>query len=156
MRIHELRYELWLPRPLDEVFAFFADAANLKALTPLWMHFHILTPRPIEMRTGTLIDYRLRVRGLPLRWRSEITAWEPPHRFVDEQRRGPYRLWHHEHTFEPRDGGTLCRDAVRYAVPFDFLAPRFLVRPDIESIFDFRQRKLGELFSPKPGRSRPV
>ncbi|MDP9292228.1 MAG: SRPBCC family protein [Verrucomicrobiota bacterium] len=146
MRIRELRCELWLPRPLDEVFAFFADAGNLEILTPPWMNFHILTPRPIEMHVGALIDYRLRVRGIPLRWRSEITDWEPPHRFVDEQRRGPYRLWHHEHTFEPREGGTLCRDAVDYAVPFDFVAHRFLVRPDIQRIFEFRQRKMREFF----------
>ena len=117
------------------------------------MHFHVLTPRPIEMRPGTLIDYRLRVRGLPLRWRSEITTWDPPHRFVDAQRRGPYRLWHHTHTFVSRDGGTLCRDTVKYSVPFDFVAHRFFVRPDIESIFNFRQRKLRELFAEKPDRS---
>ena len=89
MRTHEFRCELWLPRPLGEVFSFFADAGNLELLTPPQLNFHILTPRPLEMRVGLLIDYRLRVRGIPLRWQSEITAWEPPHRFVDEERRGP-------------------------------------------------------------------
>ena len=153
MNTHELHRDLWLPRPLDEIFPFFADAGNLELLTPPWMHFHVLTPRPIEMRTGALIDYRLRIHGLPLRWRSEITTWDPPHRFVDAQRRGPYRLWHHTHTFVSRDGGTLCRDTVKYSVPFDFVAHRFFVRPDIESIFNFRQRKLRELFAEKPDRS---
>lgn len=146
MRIRELRYELWLPRPIEEVFAFFSDAGNLEILTPPWLKFHILTLRPVEMRVGALIDYRLRVHGLPLRWRSEITEWKPPHRFVDEQRRGPYRLWHHEHTFEPRGTGTLCCDLVKYAVHFDFLIHRFFIRPDIEKIFNFRQRKMRELF----------
>ena len=117
MRTHEFRCELWLPRPLGEVFSFFADAGNLELLTPPQLNFHILTPRPLEMRVGLLIDYRLRERGIPLRWRSEITAWEPPHRFVDEERRGPYRLWQHEHLFEERDGGTVAIDRVRYAVP---------------------------------------
>lgn len=147
MRIHEFRSDLWLPCPLDEIFSFFADAGNLELLTPPWMRFHILTPRPIEMRPGTRIDYQLRIRLFPVRWQSEITAWEPPHHFVDEQRHGPYRVWRHEHTFEPRDGGTICRDIVRYAVPFDTLTHRFIVRPDIERIFAFRQKKMSELFA---------
>jgi ligand-binding SRPBCC domain-containing protein len=94
------------------------------------------------MGEGTLIDYRLRVHGVPVRWRTRISAWEPPHRFVDEQLRGPYRQWIHEHTFEPRDGGTLARDTVRYAVPFDFLTHAWFVRPDIETIFRFRTEAL--------------
>jgi ligand-binding SRPBCC domain-containing protein len=151
MRIHEFTQELWLPRPVDEVFPFFADAANLEILTPPWLKFSIVTQQPIEMRAGTLIDYRLRVRGIPVRWQSEITVWEPPRRFVDEARRGPYRLWRHEHTFEPKGEGTLCRDHVSYAVPFDFLVHRFLVRPDVEKIFAFRERKLREIFPPKEG-----
>lgn len=146
MRIHEFHRELWLPRPPGEVFPFFADAGNLELLTPPLLRFQILTPRPIEMRAGTLIDYRLRIHGIPVRWRSEITVWEPERRFVDEQRRGPYRLWHHEHTFEPHDGGTLCRDTVRYAVAFDFLVHDLLVRPDIERIFAFREQRMREIY----------
>lgn len=145
--------ELWLPVPPETVFPFFADAANLDAITPPWLHFHILTPTPIVMREGTLIDYRLRVRGFPLRWRTRIHAWQPPHRFVDEQARGPYRLWVHEHTFEPRDGGTLARDSVRYAVPFDRLLHGWFVRPDIERIFRFRAERLRQLFPSQPRRS---
>ena len=146
MKVHELKRELWLPRPVAEIFPFFADAANLEALTPPWLNFRILSPRPIPIRLGTLIDYRIVVHGIPFRWQSEITAWEPPHRFVDEQRRGPYRLWRHEHRFLERDGGTSIGDTVQYAVLFDPIVNRWLVRPDIEGIFDFRTEKMRELF----------
>ncbi|MGD0209211.1 MAG: SRPBCC family protein [Verrucomicrobiota bacterium] len=147
MRVHEFQSELWLPLPPGELFPFFADAANLDALTPPWLHFRIVTPAPIAMREGALIDYRLRVRGIPLRWRTRINVWQPPHRFVDEQICGPYRQWIHEHTFEARDGGTLARDHVRYAVTLDFLVHRLLVRPDIERIFQFRSEALRKRFS---------
>ena len=142
MKIHTFETELWLTLPLEEVFPFFADAANLDDLTPPWLHFHIVTPPPIAMREGALIDYKLRVHGIPLRWRTLISAWQPPHRFVDEQIRGPYRQWIHEHLCESREGGTLVRDVVRYAVPFDFIAHRWLVRPDVERIFRYRMEAL--------------
>ena len=144
--MREFQTELWLPLPPEELFPFFADAANLDAITPTWLHFQIVTPPPIVMREGTLIDYRLRVRGLPLRWRTRINLWQPPHRFEDEQIRGPYRQWIHEHTFEPRDSGTLARDRVCYAVPLDWLTHRWLVRPDVEKIFAFRQEALRARF----------
>lgn len=147
---------LWLPRGLDELFPFYADARNLERLTPPWLRFEVLTGGEIAMRVGTRIDYRLRVRGLPLRWRSEITAWEPPLRFVDEQRRGPYRYWRHEHTFEPRDGGTLVRDRVAYAVPGGRLAHRLFVRRDIEKIFTYRTRVLRELFGSEEAAAAPA
>ena len=146
MRIHDYQSELWLPLPPEELFSFFADAANLDALTPPWLHFRIVTPPPVVMREGALIDYKLRVRGLPLRWRTLIKEWQPPHRFVDEQIRGPYRQWIHEHTFEARDGGTLARDVVRYAVRFDFIAHRWFVRPDVEKIFGYRSEALKQRF----------
>ena len=98
------------------------------------------------MHVGALIDYGLRVRGLPMRWQSEITAWEPPHRFVDEQRRAPYQPWRHEHEFVERDGGTVIRDKVEYAIPFDLMTHRLFVQPDIERIFAFREQKMRELF----------
>lgn len=150
MRVREYRCEIWLPPPPEDVFPFFAEAGNLDALTPPWLRFRILTPRPIEMCAGALIDYQLRVRGVPLRWRTRITEWRPPHQFVDEQARGPYRQWVHTHTFEPRQGGTLARDVVRYAVPFDFILHPLFVRRDIERIFAFRQDALRIRFGGQP------
>jgi ligand-binding SRPBCC domain-containing protein len=146
MRIREFSTELWLPLPPEKLFPFFADAENLEALTPPLLNFKILTPRPIAMHEGALIDYRLRVRGIPLRWRTRINVWQPPHRFVDEQIRGPYRQWIHEHMFEPRDGGTLALDHVRYAVSLDFLLHGWLVRPDVEKIFAYRAQELRKRF----------
>lgn len=146
MDTHEFQSEIWLPRPVDEVFAFFADPTNLDAITPAWLNFQMVTPGPIKMRVGTLLDYRLRIRGFPVRWRSRITGWEPPHGFVDEQVRGPYRLWIHEHNFELRDAGTLVRDYVRYAIPFDLLLHKFVVRPDLDRIFSYRAESLGHRF----------
>ena len=137
-----------MPAARDKVFAFFADAANLDAITPPWMHFHVLTPRPIAMCAGTSINYKLRMHGLPIRWQSEINVWEPPHRFVDVQRRGPYRHWRHEHVFEERSGGTLIRDRVDYAVPGWLLQPlvhRWLVAPDLRKIFAHRKARIQEL-----------
>jgi ligand-binding SRPBCC domain-containing protein len=138
--------EQWLPTPLEEVFPFFADARNLEKLTPGWLRFNVLTPESIEMAVGTRIDYRLSWRGIPLRWTSEIAVWEPPHRFVDRQLRGPYRLWHHEHRFEARDGGTLVLDEVRYAVWGGSLANRLGVARDVAAIFAFRRDRLVDLF----------
>lgn len=138
--------EVWLPRPLAVVFPFFADPGNLNELTPPWLRFEIRTRLPVDMRRGTRIDYQLRVRGVRIRWQSEITAWEPPHRFVDEQRRGPYRAWTHEHTFASRGGGTLVRDHVEYAVPGGWVADRVFVRRDLGRIFAYRAGALGARF----------
>jgi ligand-binding SRPBCC domain-containing protein len=150
VKVCKLFSELWLPLPPEDVFPFFAEARNLEQITPPWLSFHVLAQHPPEMGAGTVIDYRLRLHGIPLRWRSEITVWEPPRRFVDVQRRGPYRLWEHEHLFLPKDGGTLVQDRVRYAVPGgSLLAPlvdRLLVRPDLERIFAYRRQRLKEIF----------
>ena len=131
-----------VPRPIDEVFAFFADASNLERLTPHWLRFEILTPKPIRMAAGTRIDYRLRLHGIPLRWQSEITAWEPPHRFVDEQVRGPYRSWVHEHRFVAEGEETEVVDRVEYSVIGGSLVDAVFVAPDLERIFDYRQARL--------------
>ena len=141
------RTELWLPRHPEAVFGFFCDASNLQTITPAWLNFRVLTRSAIEMKAGARIDYRLRVHGFPVRWQSEITVWEPPLRFVDEQRRGPYRFWTHEHRFEPNAQGTLCKDVVRYAVPGGRLIEWLFVRRDVERIFAFRREKLLEMFS---------
>ena len=95
----QIHQEQLLSHPREQVFRFFASAENLNLLTPPWLGFNILTPLPIEMAVGTIIEYRIRLRGLPLTWRSEITEWQPPVSFCDEQRRGPYRFWIHRHTF---------------------------------------------------------
>ena len=137
--------DVWLPRPIDEVFAFFADAANLEALTPPWLHFHILNPA-IVIERGALIDYRLKLHGVPLRWRSEISRWEPPHLFVDEQRKGPYRRWVHTHTFTAERGGTRVRDSVEFEAPLGWLVGGFVMR-DVRKIFAFRQQALATLFA---------
>jgi ligand-binding SRPBCC domain-containing protein len=134
-------------RPLAIVFPFFADPRNLETITPPWLSFKILTPGTIEMRPGTLIDYRIRIRGIPVRWQTEITAWEPPHRFVDRQLRGPYRLWIHEHTFSESNGVTTMRDCVEYAVPGGEIVRRLFVAPDIERIFAYRRSVLERVFA---------
>lgn len=136
----------FIPRPVDEVFRFFGDAHNLDILTPPFLHFRVLTPPPIEMRAGTLIDYRLRLRGVPITWRTHIAVWEPGCRFVDEQVRGPYRSWVHTHTFRPADGGTLMDDDVRYRVPGGALVHRWLVAGDVLRIFRYRQQALRDVF----------
>jgi ligand-binding SRPBCC domain-containing protein len=141
---HTLRREQRLPAPPDAVFPFFADAGNLETITPPWLSFAVTTRRPIPMRAGTLIEYRLRLHGVPVRWRTRIEAFDPPHAFVDVQLSGPYRLWHHTHVFEPDGrGGTVMRDRVRYALPLGplgTLAHVLFVRRDLRRIFDFRQQ----------------
>jgi ligand-binding SRPBCC domain-containing protein len=135
-----LERSLTIDRPVDEVFAFFAEARNLEAITPPWLGFRVLTGS-VTMQPGALIDYRLRLHGLPLWWRTRIAVWEPPRRFVDVQVRGPYSLWEHTHSFEPFGGGVEIRDRVRYALPLGALgrlANALVVRRDLDRIFDFR------------------
>jgi ligand-binding SRPBCC domain-containing protein len=131
MKLHTFESELWLPQSPEELFLFFSNASNLEQITPPWLNF---------------IDYRLRVHGFPVRWRTRINAWEPPHRFVDEQIRGPYRRWVHEHTFTSAKGGTRMHDKVTYAVPLDVLVHRLFVLRDIKEIFQFRSGALRRRF----------
>ncbi len=145
MSVHVLERSQRLDVPPDRAFAFFADARNLEAITPPWLRFRVVTPDPITMRSGTLIEYRLRLHGLPLRWRTRIDAWDPPHRFVDTQLRGPYALWEHTHTFSPAgEDGVVIGDRVRYALPLGRLGDlaRVFVRRDLDRIFDYRAREI--------------
>jgi ligand-binding SRPBCC domain-containing protein len=178
MRIHVLEREQVLPGSPREVFPFFADAHNLEAITPPLLRFRVITPDPIELGVGTTIQYRLRLHGVGVNWLTSIQAWDPPHRFVDVQLRGPYALWHHTHTFteidagpaagshvtargaREADGTTRMRDVVRYALPLGSLgelAHRLFVRRDVEGIFSFRHDELARRVAASRGRGlQPV
>jgi ligand-binding SRPBCC domain-containing protein len=146
-RVHLLERRQRVELPIEEAFAFYGDARNLELITPPWLGFEVTTRAPIEMGVGTLIEYRLRLHRLPVRWRTRIEAWEPPRRFVDAQIRGPYSLWEHTHTFEEDGpGATIIEDRVRYSIPFGLLgelANRLLVQRDLRQIFDYRRDAVG-------------
>ncbi|HEX8208029.1 MAG TPA: SRPBCC family protein [Solirubrobacteraceae bacterium] len=150
MRVHVLERSQRLAAPPAEVFPFFANAQNLNAITPPSLRFRVVTPEPIVMRRGTLIQYRLGLHGFPVNWLTTIQEWDPPHRFVDVQLRGPYALWHHTHDLrDDGAGGTVMTDTVRSALgfgPLGELAHRLLVRGDLERIFDFRQESVTQKF----------
>lgn len=130
---------------LDEVFEFFSNAHNLKTITPSWLNFRIVTPS-VEMEVGSTIEYRLRLAGIPFGWTSEITAWEPGVRFVDEQLRGPYRQWIHEHRFTAEGDATVVEDLVHYAVPGGRMIDLLAVRWQLKMIFAHRTREIGKRF----------
>lgn len=155
MKTWRLQSSLWVPHTPEQVFPFFADAQNLELLTPPWLSFKILTPMPIDMHVGQLIDYRITLRGLPMRWRTRIARWEPDHAFADEQLLGPYRVWHHTHTFTPQDGGTVLGDDVVMRPRGGPLAPFVMkfVRGDVERIFEFRARVMAARFGGSEDRA---
>jgi ligand-binding SRPBCC domain-containing protein len=139
----------WVPQPPETVFAFFAQAANLEQLTPPWLRFQIVSPQPFPMAVGAHIAYRVRWRGVPLRWLTEILEWQPPLRFVDLQLRGPYAYWDHTHQFEPVGNGTRISDVVRYRLPLGIvgaIAHRLSVRRDLQAVFDYREQRVDEQF----------
>jgi ligand-binding SRPBCC domain-containing protein len=146
---YTLQRELSVRHPLPKVFEFFSRPENLERITPPWMGFRILTPPPIRMKRGTTILYGLRVRGIPIRWLTEIERWNPPYEFADIQAKGPYKLWHHTHRFSEVEGRTSIVDIVHYALPFGplgRLAHRLQVARDLDQIFDFRARQVLSLF----------
>ncbi len=148
MKFHTLRREQWIPRPIHEVFAFFADAHNLEEITPPWLGFRILSTTSTTISEGTEICYRLRLHGLPIHWRTEIRHWDAPNRFVDVQRAGPYRLWHHTHLFETHGHRKKMVDVVRYVLPLGILGRivhAIKVRGDVRRIFDYRHKRIAEL-----------
>jgi uncharacterized protein len=140
------RQSQWIAKPPEEVFPFFANANNLERITPPWLRFEILNPN-VNMGRGTLIDYKLYLHGVPLRWQSEIVDWDPPYRFVDVQRRGPYTLWIHEHRFEAGSGGTMVYDTVQYAAPGGELVRKLMIDRDLDSIFNYRKAQLEKHFA---------
>ena len=152
---YRLETKLFVPSPLADVFRFFADARNPGAITPPFLHFRLLTPS-VTMRAGARIDYRLRLRGVPFRWQSEITAWEPNVRFRDEQRRGPYTYWRHVHLFREEAGGTLVEDGVEYDVGCGSLLHHWFVAPELMRIFRYRQEALARVFGEDPRQSGKV
>ena len=154
MTTHTFTDELWLPRERAEIFPFFAEAANLEAITPPWVNFKIISSLPVVMCAGAEIEYRIRIHGVPVRWQTEITLWEPPLRFRDEQRRGPYRQWIHTHEFIEKDGGTLCRDRVEYAVWGGSMVNALFVERDVRRIFAYRRETLQRLFGGQPAAGK--
>ena len=142
----QVHQEQLLSYPIEQVFRFFASPENLNLLTPPWVNFSILSPQSIEMAVGTIIEYRIRLRGVPVNWRSEITEWQPPFAFCDVQLRGPYRFWVHRHTFEERPDGTLVTDHVDYGVLGGALVNRLFVAGELKRIFGYRKTRLHELF----------
>jgi len=156
MHLYNLQREQWVARSLEGVFPFFARPENLALITPPSLGFRLLTPHPVVMEKGRVIDYTLRILGLPVRWRTLITRFEPPWCFVDEQLCGPYSFWHHTHRFEPRGDATLMHDEVRYALPVTLAGPArelvhaLYVRPALERIFDYRRQVYTRLFGGIP------
>jgi len=151
-KMHELLTETIVDAGLEDVFEFFSDASNLEAITPPLLKFRVLTPQTINIQAGTILNYRLRLHGFPIRWQSEISEWEPNRRFVDRQLHGPYRSWWHEHTFTPiSDGRTFMRDRVLYSVPGGRLIHRLFVRNDLLKIFEYRRTAICGIFDEPSG-----
>jgi ligand-binding SRPBCC domain-containing protein len=156
LKPHILEFETKLYRPLDEIFNFFSTAENLDQVTPDDLGFSILSPLPIKMNVGTLIDYRITLMGVPFFWRTLISDWEPPYRFVDQQLKGPYVFWHHEHTFEQKDGYVLMTDRVHYLSPgwiFEPLVDSLFVRGQLNKMWAYRSKIFGELFGEHTGKA---
>jgi len=151
VRIHLLERSQRVEVPVERAFSFYADGANLEPLTPPWLHFRLLNRQPLTLEAGALLDYRLRLHGVPIRWQTRIEIWEPPHRFFDTQARGPYALWEHSHEFESAgEDAAVIHDRVRYAVPLGpigALAHRLFVRRDLERIFDYRRDRTAALIA---------
>jgi len=152
MSEHVLTRELTVEAARPLVFDFFSDAGNLERITPPELRFRIFTPLPIDLCEGSLIEYRLRIHGFPVSWRTEIALWDPPFEFVDRELKGPYKQWIHRHTFVELDGNkTLIRDEVKYRLPFEPIGDLIhcLVRRELDRIFDFREKAVTKIFQNK-------
>ena len=151
---HVLEKEQHINRPLKEVFEFFQRPENLSRITPPWLHFKVQTPSPVPMHTGARIQYTIRVFGVTKHWTTKITSFNPPYEFVDEQEKGPYKVWHHTHRFEEQLAGTLVRDRVRYSVGWGLVgdfAHALYVRRSLDQIFDYRRQAIEKIFEIKRG-----
>ncbi len=158
MSSHLFERTIWLPAGREYLFEFFSRAENLQLVTPRWLDFRILTPLPVEMKLGALFDYRIRLHGVPVTWRTKVTGWDPPRRFEDTQLAGPYKLWVHEHLFEPENAGTRLTDRVRYRSrggPLEPLVDSLFVRSRLEKIFAFREEAFRQLFTQPPAPTEP-
>ena len=152
MKVYELNITHQIDAPLDKVFDFFSKPENLSEITPAKLGFNILTPSPIKMEKGTLIDYTIKLMGIPLRWRSLITDYDPPKKFVDEQLKGPYSYWHHTHTFKAVDKGVEMNDVVRYAIPMGIIGRimhSIWIKRDLNKIFNHRKKVIDNLLVEK-------
>lgn len=149
MAEHVLERTQIIKRPRAEVFEFFADAGNLERITPPELNFEIISPQPIDIKKGALIDYRLKLRGIPITWKTKITQWNPPHDFVDTALQSPYKQWIHLHTFEENGSGeTIMRDRVRYRLPLEPLGDlaHWYVKRELRYIFDYRRKIIEEIY----------
>lgn len=148
--MRKLTKECLIKKPIEEVFSFFSKAENLDLITPEELQFRILTPLPVNMQKGALIDYKIKIYGVPFKWRTEITEWLPPFKFVDTQIKGPYSVWMHTHTFTPHPEGTIVKDEIEYLSRGWILEPfiqKLFVKKNLEHIFDYRQKKLKLIFN---------
>ncbi len=144
---YELSDHFIVKSDLDRTWDFFSKAENLPRITPTWMKFKIVTPGPIDIKQDSILDYEIRWMGIPLRWRTRILDWSPPRQFIDLQLRGPYSLWHHQHTFTATDEGTVCTDRVTYRVPVPVVGRvmnSLMVKRQLISIFEFRRKVIAE------------
>lgn len=147
---HIFEASQWIPRDVNEVFEFFSSETNLEKITPPWLKFHVIGKSTPQMQAGTLIDYKLKINGVPVKWRTEIVVWEPGKRFVDNQLHGPYKRWHHTHTFKSENGGTRMNDSVLYQLPLGRLgdlAAGWKVRRQVRGIFAYRREVIEKLFA---------
>jgi len=152
MAEHILERKQIIERPREEVFDFFADAGNLERITPPELNFKIISTQPIDIKKGAFIDYRLKLRGIPITWKTEITQWNPPHDFVDTALKSPYKQWIHLHTFKTGGNGeTIMQDLVRYRLPFEPFGDlaHWYVKIELKYIFDYRYKVIEKIFKPK-------
>ena len=159
MRAYTLRSEQFVPTPIDGVFPFFTQPENLERITPPSLHFSILSPSPVPMHVGAVVDYRIYLRCIPQRWRTRIVEYDPPFGFVDQQVRGPYQLWIHRHTFVPKGSGTVILDEVRYTLPFGplgRLVHAVYVQHELNRIFAYRRSIIAQLFGDERNQLAPA